>query len=185
MEWAERMNRALDYLEEHLEGDTDYREAAQLACCSLFHFQRVFSCLAGVPVSEYVRRRKMTLAALELQKGGAHVLDLSLRYGYQSPTAFNRAFQSVHGVSPSEAKRQGAALRAYPPLHFQFVVKEVEKMEYRMEKKDAFWVCGFRMSMQDGEELNFSEVPKFWKKLARNGLLNRLTAGAGTAGFAA
>ena len=100
MDWLNNWNKALDYLEEHLEGETDPGELGRLAGCSAYHFQRMFSYLAGVPLSEYIRRRRMTLAAAELQSG-EKVLAVALRYGYDSPTAFNRAFQAVHGVPPS------------------------------------------------------------------------------------
>ena len=97
MEWVERMNKALDYLEEHLAGEVELEEAARLACCSPYHFQRIFPYLAGVPLSEYLRRRRMSLAAADLL-AGEKVVEVALRYGYNSPTAFNRAFQGVHGM---------------------------------------------------------------------------------------
>ena len=92
MEWVERMNKALDYLEEHLAGEVELEEAARLACCSPYHFQRIFPYLAGVPLSEYLRRRRMSLAAADLL-AGEKVVEVALRYGYNSPTAFNRACQ--------------------------------------------------------------------------------------------
>ena len=95
MEWIERLNRAVEYLEEHLE-EPDPREAAKIACCSPYHFQRMFGLLAGVPLSEYLRRRKMSRAAADLQSG-ERIVDAAVKYGYSSPTAFNRAFQAVHG----------------------------------------------------------------------------------------
>ena len=122
MEWLDRMNDALGYLEANLAGTADMEHAARLACCSVYHFGRMFSYIAGVPLSEYLRRRRMTLAAFDLQNGG-RVLDVALRYGYESPTAFNRAFQSVHGVSPSAAQRDGAPLKAYPRISFKITVK--------------------------------------------------------------
>lgn len=174
MEWIERLNQAVDYMEGHLEGEIDYGEAARLACCSVFHFQRMFSYMAGIPVSEYVRRRRMTLAALELQEGSARVLDLALKYGYQSPTAFNRAFQSIHGFPPSEARKQGVQLKAYPPISFQNTVLGAEKMEYRIEQKEAFRVVGYRMPLEKEIEKNFSTTPRFWGKVSQEGGLERL-----------
>ncbi|MDD2956550.1 MAG: AraC family transcriptional regulator [Oscillospiraceae bacterium] len=174
MEWIERLNRAMDYIETHLTDDVDYQEAARLACCSTFHFQRMFSYMAGIPLSEYIRRRKMTLAALELQGGEEKVLDLALKYGYQSPTAFNRAFQSIHGIAPSEAKKAGACLGAYPPLSFKLILKGVEKMEYRIEKKESFRILGFRIPMEKEIEKNFATVPKFWDKLTRDGSFEKI-----------
>ena len=136
MEWLDRMNDALGYLEANLAGTADMEHAARLACCSVYHFGRMFSYIAGVPLSEYLRRRRMTLAAFDLQNGG-RVLDVALRYGYESPTAFNRAFQSVHGVSPSAAQRDGAPLKAYPRISFKITVKGEAEMDYRIIKQEA------------------------------------------------
>ena len=116
MEWIDRLNRAVEYLEGHLERP-DLAKAAKIACCSPYHFQRMFSLLAGVPLSEYIRRRRMSRAAADLQSG-EKILDIALKYGYSSPTAFNRAFQAVHGLPPSAAKTPGTALKSYPPLRF-------------------------------------------------------------------
>ena len=142
MEWLDRMNDALGYLEANLAGTADMEHAARLACCSVYHFGRMFSYIAGVPLSEYLRRRRMTLAAFDLQNGG-RVLDVALRYGYESPTAFNRAFQSVHGVSPSAAQRDGAPLKAYPRISFKITVKGEAEMDYRI-KPSVSWACANR-----------------------------------------
>lgn len=109
MQWVERLNEAMEYVESHLTGTIDRERAAQIACCSSYHFQRMFSYMAGVPLSEYIRRRKMTLAAADLQRGD-RVADVAARYGYESPTAFNRAFQAVHGMPPSSAQKPGVTL---------------------------------------------------------------------------
>ncbi len=93
MQWIERLNEALNYVEEHLDGEISYEKAARLANCSTYHFQRMFTYIAGVPLGEYIRRRKLTKAALALQQGEKKVLDVSLRYGYDSPTSFTRAFR--------------------------------------------------------------------------------------------
>ena len=116
MDWLKSWNDALDYLEKHLDGEINTAELGRLTGCSPYHFQRMFSYLAGVPLSEYIRRRRMTLAAADL-RAGEKVLDVALRYGYDSPTAFNRAFQSVHGTAPSLAKQDGVKLIAFPRIH--------------------------------------------------------------------
>ncbi len=113
MEWLERLNRSLQYIEDHLDGAVDYKKAAQSACCSSYQYQRLFSALANLPLSEYIRKRRLTLAAFDLQRG-AKVLDTALKYGYESPEAFCRAFAGMHGVPPSLARKtwlshQGAA----------------------------------------------------------------------------
>lgn len=173
MDWIERLNDAVKYIEENLSGDIDYSLAAQRACCSLYHFQRMFSYISGIPLSEYVRRRKMSLAAADIISGGK-VIDTALKYGYSSPTAFNRAFKSVHGVAPSAAKSNGAILKAYPPLVFKITVKGVYEMNYRIEKKDAFRVVGVSSPMETDMEKNFSVIPLFWDKCLSNGTIEKL-----------
>lgn len=174
MEWIDRLNRAVEYLEEHLEGP-DLREAAKIACCSPYHFQRMFSLLAGAPLSEYIRRRRMSRAAADLQDG-EKIVDVALKYGYSSPTAFNRAFQAVHGLPPSAAKAPGAALKSYPPLRFAITVQGVEEMEYRIEKKDAFRIVGVSAPLGKDMEENFKNVPGLWGRAAVDGTIPRLAA---------
>ena len=173
MEWLDRMNDALGYLEANLAGTADMEHAARLACCSVYHFGRMFSYIAGVPLSEYLRRRRMTLAAFDLQNGG-RVLDVALRYGYESPTAFNRAFQSVHGVSPSAAQRDGAPLKAYPRISFKITVKGEAEMDYRIIKQEAFRIVGVREPLLPDFEDSFRRVPEFWGEAAASGTIPRL-----------
>ena len=127
MEWIQRLNQAVNYIEENLSGTIDYSTAAKIACCSTFHFQRMFSYIADIPLSEYIRRRRMTAAAFELQTTAARVVDIALKYGYQSPTAFTRAFQSVHSVPPSSARSKGISLKAIHGLPSLFQLKEIPK----------------------------------------------------------
>lgn len=135
MEWIERLNCAINYIENHITGEIEYDKLAEIACCSTYHFQRMFAYMANVSLSEYIRRRRMSLAAVELQDGASKIIDVALKYGYSSPTAFNRAFQSVHGVAPSVIKEQGVALKAFPPISFKIVVKGAEKTNYKIEKR--------------------------------------------------
>lgn len=173
MDWIERLNDAVKYIEENLSSDIDYSLAAQRACCSLYHFQRMFSYISGIPLSEYMRRRKMSLAAADIISG-EKVIDTALKYGYSSPTAFNRAFKSVHGVAPSDARSCGTVLKSYPPLVFKITVKGVYEMNYRIEKKDAFRVVGVSSPMETDMEKNFSVIPLFWEKCLSNGTIEKL-----------
>ncbi len=184
MELLEKLNAALTYIEDNLEDGISYERAAQLACSSVYHFQRMFSYVSGIPLSEYIRRRRMTKAALDLQQGGK-VLDIALRYGYESPTAFNRAFQSVHGVTPSAAQKQNTVLKAFPRISFQISIKGEVEMEYRIVKKESFRVVGVREALQvaplpqksdigkdfdpDDVAESFKRVPVFWQESAQNG----------------
>lgn len=122
MDWLANLNRALQYIEDHLTEDLNLKEAARQACCSDYHFSRMFSFLAGIPLSEYIRRRRLTLAAFELQTSDSRVMDVAIKYGYSSADAFSRAFQALHGMSPSLAKSNGHLLKAYPRMTFQLTV---------------------------------------------------------------
>lgn len=164
MDWLKNWNEALDCLEANLDGEIDLGELGRLAGCSAYHFQRMFSYLAGIPLSEYVRRRRMTRAAMDLQNG-EKVMDTALRYGYESPTAFNRAFQAVHGVPPSQAKQAGIRLKAFPRIHFKFVLKGAEEMEYQIIKREAFRIVGFRTLIPTDLDESFQAVPKFWAEI--------------------
>lgn len=117
MEWLTKMNAALRYLEDNLQGKVDYLEAARIACASLRRFQRMFAFVTDMTVDEYLRRRRMALAAQELLATDIRVTDIAAKYGYESPDAFTRAFRAFHGVSPTEVRRTGAA-REYPPIQF-------------------------------------------------------------------
>ena len=166
MEWLQRMNEALDVLEQQLQGEIDLVRVARAAACSPFHFQRMFGYIAGVALGEYIRRRRMTLAALDLAAGDAKVIDLALKYGYESPTAFNRAFQSVHGLPPSRAREAGARLTAYPRITFTLSVKGETAMNYRIEEKEAFRIVGMKETMVLNVESNFARTPRFWQESA-------------------
>ncbi|MCI9643236.1 MAG: AraC family transcriptional regulator [Oscillibacter sp.] len=164
MDWLKNWNEALDELERNLEGTIDTETLGRLAGCSAYHFQRMFPYLAGVPLSEYIRRRRMTRAAADLQNG-EKVLDVALRYGYESPTSFNRAFQAVHRIPPSHAKQMGVKLKAFPRVHFKFVLKGAEEMEYQIVKREAFRIVGFRTLLPMEVEESFQVVPKFWAEI--------------------
>lgn len=164
MDWLRNWNEALDELERDLDEVVDVEKLGRLAGCSAYHFQRMFSHLAGVPLSEYIRRRRMTRAAADLQRGGK-VMDVALRYGYESPTSFNRAFQAVHGIPPSQAKQAGVKLKAFPRIYFKFVLKGAEEMEYQIVKREAFRIVGFRTPLPADVEESFQVVPRFWAEI--------------------
>ena len=175
MEWIERLNEAITYIEEHLTEEIDYERLGKIACCSSYHFQRMFTYMAGVPLSEYIRRRKMSLAAVDLQSTGIKIIDVAGKYGYNSPTAFNRAFQSVHGIAPSAVKNEGVSVKSFPPVSFKLIVKGVEEMNYRIETKDAFRIVGVSVPLEKDIEKNFAVIPRKWQETAINGTLQKLT----------
>ena len=175
MDWIDKWNEALEMLEKSLTAEISLDDIARTACCTTFHFQRMFSYLADMPLSEYIRRRKMTKAAFDLQRG-AKVIDVALKYGYRSPTAFTRAFQSIHGITPSQAKAKGAPLKAFPPIRFQMTVKGVTALDYRMEAKGPLRIAGIYTPLEKDMEKNFQTVPAFWQKAAADNILPKLTS---------
>ena len=174
MEWIERLNEAIGYIEEHLTSEIDPEQLGRIACCSSYHFQRMFTYMAGIPLSEYIRRRKMSLAAVDLQGKDMKIIDVAGRYGYSSPTAFNRAFQSVHGIAPSALKREGVSVKSFPPLTFKITIKGVEEMNYRIETKEAFRIVGVSVPLEKDIEKNFAVIPAKWGEISADGTLQRL-----------
>ncbi|CEQ22143.1 AraC family transcriptional regulator [[Clostridium] sordellii] len=175
MEWLEKLNEALQYIEGNLDGEIKYEKAANIACCTTYHFQRMFSYIAGTPLSEYIRNRRLTKAALDLQNG-EKVIDVSIRYGYESPTAFNRAFQKIHNVSPSVAQKEGTFLKAYPPISFKITIKGVEEMEYRIVKKEEMRIVGAKALLEKNVEENFNTVPMLWQEVAQSGKIMEIAS---------
>lgn len=169
MDWLDRMNRAMDYIEENLTEGVDFSSAAQMACCSTYHFQRMFSFITNVPLSEYIRRRRLTMAAFELQNTNMKVIDLALRYGYESPEAFSRAFSKLHGVTPMTARDRGVSLKAYPRMSFHISIKGDAEMNYRIEEKDAFEVFGLELQTNVIDGQCYKDIPAFWESCAKDG----------------
>lgn len=138
----ERLNQAMEHIESHLDQPLDVAGLARIATTSEYHFRRMFSALAGLPLSEYVRRRRLTVAGAEVLAGERTLLDIATRYGYGSGEAFARAFRAVHGVGPGEARRTGAALRSQQRMSFRLIVEGTSSMRYRIVDKADFRVVG-------------------------------------------
>lgn len=181
MEWVERLNESMRYIEEHLTDELDYEQLGRIACCSAYHFQRMFTYMAGVTLAEYVRRRKMSLAAVDLQNGNEKVVDIAEKYGYHSPTAFNRAFQSFHGVAPSAVKNGGVSVKSFSPIVFKIAIKGATELDYRIEEKDSFRIIGVSAPLHQDLEKNFEVVPNMWQESASNGTVQKLAGMMDTA----
>ncbi|MFD1659796.1 GyrI-like domain-containing protein [Streptomyces caeni] len=138
----ERLNQAMEHIESYLDRPIDVTDLARIAMTSEYHFRRLFSALAGIPLSEYVRRRRLTVAGAEVLAGERTLLDIATRYGYGSGEAFARAFRAVHGVGPGEARRTGAALQSQPRMSFRLIVEGSSSMRYRIADKGEFRVVG-------------------------------------------
>ncbi|MEV5887081.1 AraC family transcriptional regulator [Streptomyces sp. NPDC052020] len=140
----ERLNQAMEHIERHLDQSIDAAELARIAATSEYHLRRMFSALAGMPLSEYVRRRRLTVAGAEVLAGDERLLEIALRYGYGSGEAFARAFRALHGVGPGEARRTGAALVSQPRLTFRLTLEGSSSMRYRVVNRPDFSVVGLK-----------------------------------------
>jgi AraC family transcriptional regulator len=175
MDMITDFNKAVEYMEQHMTDKIDIEATAVITGCSAYHFQRMFSYLANMPLSEYIRRRKMSLAQADIQSG-EKILDVALKYGYESPTAFNRAFKAILGITPSALKKKGAVLKAFSPIHFSLSVTGGEELSFRIEKKDAFTIAGISVELVNDLEMNFATIPKMWMKASLLGTVKKVLA---------
>lgn len=159
-DWTQAIQNALDYMEEHLAGDLDICEISRRAFVSPFYFQRIFSALCGFRVGEYIRYRRLTLAAQELRSTDAKVIDIAAKYGYDSPDGFRRAFQRFHGIPPSASKKAGASLEVFAPVRIKLTLEGGSMLEYKIVEKPQFTVVGLEKTFQP--DTSYEEIPKFW-----------------------
>ena len=170
MEPLKHLNEAMAYIEANLDEDINFQKVAQLACCSEYHFRRMFSFLSGLPLNEYIRRRRLALAALELGDNGTKVIDLAVKNGYESPDAFTRAFQALHGVTPSEARKAGIRLKAVPPMTFHLTLQGGNEMDYRIVAKEAFYIVGLHKRVALQYHGVNPEIAAMWQSLTMDGI---------------
>lgn len=169
MNWFKSLNDALEYIEEHIREDIDYDEIARIACCSRYHFLRTFGMITDMNLSEYIRLRRLTLASNDLIATKDKIIDIAMNYGYETPESFTKAFKRFHGVSPSTVRKERITLKAVPPLSFQITIKGEKRMDYRIERKDAFNVVGFARDVTTKNEENYTTIPAFWKEVQEDG----------------
>jgi len=165
MDSIKKMNEALEYIEDNIANEIDFKEVARLAFCSEYHFQRMFSFLSGVTLSEYIRRRRLTLAALELINSNIRIIDVAIKYGYSSPDSFTRAFQNLQGITPSEARKFSQPLIAYPKMTFQLSIKGGSEMNYRIEEKKGFSIVGIKKRVSIIFKGVNQEIASMWESL--------------------
>jgi AraC family transcriptional regulator len=174
LEWFNRMKAALDLIEERITEPLEIEDIAKAAYSSPFHFQRMFHMVTGMTTAEYVRKRRITLAAQELAMSEVKVMDVALKYSYDSPESFAKAFRRIHGISPSEARSPGVSLKATPRISFHLSLKGDKDMEYRIEDKEAFIAVGKVLVTTCAEGQNLREIPQFWQQCQQDGTDKRL-----------
>lgn len=174
MNWIQGIQRAIDYVEANITEEIDYEEAARQAYSSSFHFQRVFGILCGMPLGDYIRMRRLSLAGEELSRGNAKIIDIALKYGYDTPESFSRAFTRFHGISPSEAKR-GGKVQIFTPLSVKLTLTGGSKMDYRIEKRDAFQVVCKRKRVGKPQAANATpDITAMWQEYGMDGTMQKL-----------
>ncbi len=176
MDWIQGIQRAIDYVEENITEEIDFEEAAKRAYSSPFHFQRVFGILCGLSLGDYIRMRKLSLAGEELSGGNAKIIDIALKYGYDTPESFSRAFTRFHGITPSEAKHSGN-VKIFTPLSVKLTLTGGSKMDYRIEKRKAFQIVCKRKRVGKPQSANVSQdISAMWKEYGEDGTMGRLIA---------
>jgi len=160
--WVEGIQNAIEYIENNLTEELNIQDIAEKACVSAFHFQRIFNVLCGFTVGEYIRNRRLSLAAEELSKADAKVIDVAIKYGYDSPDSFTRAFTKFHGISPSAAKVKGANLKSFARLRIKIRLEGGTMLEYKIVEKEQFTVMG--KARRFTTDTSYTEIPKFWEE---------------------
>ena len=160
--WVEGIQNALEYIEQNLTEEISVKTVAEKAYVSEFHFQRIFHALCGCSVGEYIRNRRLALAAQELSSGDVKVIDVAVKYGYSSPDSFTRAFTKFHGMNPSAVREKAVKLREYAPLRIHLTLEGGTRMEYRIVEKEAFTIMGRRRSFSVDD--SYGSIPEFWEE---------------------
>lgn len=173
MEWNEKLRMIIDYVEAHLQREEafpDREEISKLAGCSFDFFQKVFSYMNGISFSEYVRSRKLTLAGYDVKSTKMKIVDMSLKYGYDSPTSFTKAFQQFHGVSPKQARTSAVKLKVLPKMH----LFSQQEYTWRLEQKDGFRLIGKSIRVSCKDQSHRTKIPEFWNECQRSGIFSQL-----------
>lgn len=160
IEWIKSIGKAIDYIEENLTNGLTIEKIANTVLISPFYFQKGFSMLCGFTVADYIRQRRLALAGSELVSSDEKIIDIALKYGYDSPDSFTKAFTRFHGVTPTAVRKDGAMIKSFAPLKISFTLKGGFTMDYKIVEKDAFTVIGAAKKFPYDNAME--EVPKFW-----------------------
>ncbi len=167
MEWIKSLDQAINYMEDHLFDELTNREIADHLYISSYHFQRAFSLLTGMTVGEYIRNRRLSLAGQELILSDVKIIDIALKYGYETPESFTKAFIRFHGVTPSKAKIAGSDLKSFNRLLIKIRLEGGNIMDYKMVRKEAFTVCAkTKIFTAENREKG---IPEFWSEYFASG----------------
>ena len=161
MSWSARIDLSIDYIERNLSKSIKIGEVAKIAGSSRYHFHRMFYSMTGVTPADYIRRRKLTLAATDLATGDEKVINIALKYGFDSPNAFTRAFRKFHGVPPSKARMPRVRLTVFNRASIKLETKGKVMLGYRIVEKPSFKIVGKSQNFEFDQFIK--NGPKFWK----------------------
>lgn len=164
MDWIKGMNDAIIYVEDNLTSEINFDAVSRVACSSSYHFQRMFQMLTNMTITEYIRKRRLTMAVTDLAQNGSKVIDVAYKYGYETPESFTKAFKKFHGVTPSKAKKGEQSFQAVLPMTIQISLKGALPMDYRIEKKQALTLRGVKKEVTTVGGQNYVILPKFWEE---------------------
>jgi AraC family transcriptional regulator len=170
LDWISGIQKAVDYVEVHITEELDFCEIAKQAYSSSFHFQRVFSILCGFTLGDYIRMRRLSLAGSELASSDVRILDIAVKYGYDTQESFSRAFTRFHGVSPSLA-RSGANLKSFSRLSVKLILDGGNMMDYRIETRDMFKIVCKKIGVSCKKELTTADISDFWRQCRIDGTI--------------
>lgn len=174
MDWLTGIQNAINYVEEHLTEDIDYEEVAKEAACSDFYFQRIFGILCWISLGDYIRNRRLTLAGDELSASDDKVINIALKYGYESPESFTRAFSKFHGVTPSEAKKDGSKLKSFSQISVKITLSGGNVMNYKIVEREAFDIIEKVETHSVEDSANAKSISDFWTRSHQDGTVKTL-----------
>lgn len=174
MNWISGLQNAINYIEENITEELDYATIAQQAYSSNFHFQRIFGILCGYTLGEYIRNRRLSLAGNELASTNQKVIDIALKYGYQNPESFSRAFTKFHGITPTQARNGSAPLKSFSRLSVKLILEGGSIMDYKIVQKESFKMIIRKERFHSGTEIYRSEIHDFWNRSLTDGTIQTL-----------
>lgn len=176
MDCLQTIRSAIEYMEGHMLDNITYEDAAQHVHMSNYYFHRLFSMVVGITANEYIRNRKLSMAGQELIMSDKKIIDIALKYGYESPESFTKAFTRFHGVTPNIAKRSGAQLKSFNRLTIKIQFEGGTAMEYKIVERERFRLLAKVEAFRNesiSEEGN-TEIPDFWNRCSQDGVFEVL-----------
>ena len=174
MNWLKHLNDTLEYVENHIDEEIDVKEIAKRVHSSYHHFVRTFYILSGITLAEYIRKRRLTLAATDLVGGNQKIIDIAYKYQYSTPESFSKAFKEFHGISPRDARNFKGVLKSFSKLSFRLDIGGNNEMNYKMVHKDELNFSGYVIDVTTRDGRNFVEIPAFWDQVMKDGRFENL-----------